>query len=92
MEFERDVEQYLVREVERRGGACIKLGQNGWPDRVVLLPSGWCAWCELKRSGGELAPLQQLRIKSLRIMGQRVRVLWSKKDVDTFLQEWLAAQ
>ena len=88
MEFEKNIEQYLVRETEKRWGVCLKAGQNGWPDRIVILPGGWCTWVELKRVGGELSPLQQTRIAKLRALGQRVRVVWTRADVDCLMQEW----
>ena len=88
MEFEKNIEQYLVHETARLGGVCLKHGQDGWPDRIVLLPRGVCVWVELKRKGGKLSLLQQTRIAKLRALGQRVRVVWSKADVDCLMHEW----
>lgn len=87
MELEKNIEQYLVRETEKRRGVCLKHGQDGWPDRIVLLPEGVCVWVELKRKGGVLSPLQQTRLAKLHALGQKVRVVWSKADVDCLMHE-----
>jgi len=87
MELERDVEAYLKREVEKLGGLCLKHGQDGWPDRIVLLPGGLTIWCETKRTDGKLSVLQQLRAKDLKAIGHRVYPVWCKQDVDDMMEE-----
>ena len=87
MELERDVEQYLARRVEGMGGICLKHGQDGWPDRIVMLPSGRLIWVETKRKTGELADLQVYRAFQLGKVGQYVVSVWSKDDVDELLRE-----
>jgi len=87
MELERDVEAYLKREVEKLGGLCLKHGQDGWPDRIVLLPGGLTIWCETKRTDGRLSELQKLRAKELRNRGHTVYPVWSRDDVDRMLEE-----
>lgn len=87
MELERDVEAYLMREVEKLGGLCLKHGQDGWPDRIVLLPGGRTIWCETKRTDGKLSVLQQLRAKDLKALGHTVYPVWSKQDVDMLIKE-----
>jgi len=60
-EKETDVETFLDKQVERRGGFTVKLnpkGYKGIPDRLVVLP-GRIIFVELKRpKGGVLARLQ----------------------------------
>ena len=85
MELERDVEQYLILRVGQLGGLCLKQGQEGWPDRIVILPDGKLIWVELKRRTGKLADLQQYRAYLLRQVGQQVEVAWTKEDVDSIL-------
>ena len=85
MEFEKEVEQHLMRRVEQAGGLCIKHGTYGWPDRIVFLPGGHVTWVELKRATGKLADLQKYRAKQLKDVGQEVVCLWSKDEVD----EWI---
>ena len=79
-----------MRRVENAGGLCKKFipdHDNGFPDRIVMLPEGKLIWVELKRaSDGELRPLQQMQHQKLRKVGQRVEVAWSKADVDRILK------
>lgn len=93
MEFEKDIEQYLKRGVERdHGGLCIKVSPEnvkGIPDRLVVLPpDGRCVWVELKRSkDGRLSELQKYQHDKLRKIGARVEVIWSREDVDDFIRK-----
>lgn len=57
------------------------------PDRLILLPGGKCIWVELKTQGGHLAEIQKLQHRRLVDAGQRVEVLWNKKDVDNLVAE-----
>lgn len=84
MIFESDIEEKLVRGVEKRGGLCLKFGMDGWPDRIVILP-GQVIWVELKRPTGEVAKLQKWRSAQLRKLGQRVEIPKSKDEVQLFL-------
>lgn len=57
------------------------------PDRIVILPHGTVVWCELKRpSGDKLSGAQMVRHEELRRLWQRVEVLWSREDVDRFIE------
>ena len=87
-QLEREVEGYLVRQVERLGGMCPKFDSvRGWPDRIVLLPSGTLAWVETKRPvGGVLSPAQLVVHEQLRRVGQQVFVVWSREEVDELLE------
>lgn len=96
--IERDVEQYLVEQVEERGGLCLKLaeeGKRGWPDRTILWPetraNGWSGpyveFVEVKRpGGGKLSRQQKLRLDLLETMGFGAHVVSSKDEVDAFLE------
>ena len=51
MQSEKKTERYLVTEVKKRKGYCIKLLTNyftGLPDRLVLLPMGYIIFIETK--------------------------------------------
>jgi len=89
-ERERQVEQYLRRQVEALGGRCVKFDPGtarGWPDRIVLLPRGHLIWAELKRPvGGRLSDAQRVAHEELRRLGQYVVVLSSREAVDAFLR------
>lgn len=87
-QLEREVEGYLVRQVEQRGGMCPKFDSvRGWPDRIVLLPSGVLAWVETKRPvGGVLSPAQLVAHEQLRRVGQLVYTVCSREEVDVLLE------
>lgn len=85
---ERDVESYLTERVEALGGQCIKHGQNGWPDRIVVLPGGYVIWCELKRPKGKHTAIQKYRKKILEKLGCTCAVCYTKAAVDGLLHAW----
>ena len=92
--LERDIEKYLVREVEARGGEIRKVrwdGRSGAPDRRAMLP-GRCAWVEVKNpetikhfptNAHERA--QYREHERMRKAGEVVLVLGTREQVD----EWL---
>ena len=88
MEFEKDLERYLVKSVEKSGGMCVKFNPDscsGMPDRIVIRQDGQIVWVELKRRDGRLSDEQKYRHELLRRLGQDVRVVWSRDDVDVML-------
>ena len=90
MEREREIEQYLAAGVRRLGGKAFKWvspGNSGVPDRIVFLPGGKVVFAELKTETGKLTRLQQVQIKTLQSLGQEVRVLYGREEVNAFLEE-----
>lgn len=87
--YESDLEKLLISRCASCGALCIKVGYDGWPDRVVILPG--CPqpiWVELKREDGKLSEMQKWRKKQLESVGQRVVIPYSKRDViDMFPRE-----
>lgn len=88
MVFESEIEQKLVSGVEKLGGACIKVGVEGWPDRLVVLPHGITVWVETKRPDGRVADLQKWRAAKLRKIGHHVEIPKSKEAVEKLLRSW----
>lgn len=87
---ERDIEALLTRLVLRRGGLCYKWispGNNGVPDRIVILPNGRIIFVELKQPTGRLASVQWWQHRRLREHGCEVRTLWSPEQVQSFVKE-----
>ena len=88
-ELEKSIEQYLRRQVEARGGRCVKFDptyNRGWPDRIVLLPGGKLVWVELKRPrGGVISGAQGVAHEELRRLGQQIVVLKDREEVDEFI-------
>ncbi|MDO4750458.1 MAG: VRR-NUC domain-containing protein, partial [Eubacteriales bacterium] len=66
--LEKHIERKLVKAVEQVGGMCPKFvspGLDGVPDRMILLPAGRMAFCEVKAPGARPRKLQLLRRQQL---------------------------
>jgi hypothetical protein len=86
--MEKIVEKYLINEIERLGGLCVKfppLFFRGFPDRIVLLPGAVIAFVETKDTGKKPRPIQERVHAKLRKLGFRVEVIDSKEGVDDFI-------
>lgn len=88
---ESDVESYLVESVEKLGGQCMKAGQNGWPDQVVILPHSFLIWVEVKRPGGKRRKSQIQRVHDLKQLGQHAVFIDHPAKVDAMLK-WYVQQ
>lgn len=87
---ERDIENYLRDKVKAAGGTAYKFtspGNNGVPDRMVILPGNCITFVELKARGGRPTALQLVQHRRFRALGCDVRVIDSKQRVDELLQE-----
>ena len=87
MILESDIEQRLVHGIGKLGGLCIKFGQDGWPDRLCILPGGRVCWVELKRPDGTASGPQRWRAVQLRRLGQRVERPSRAEEVDALLED-----
>lgn len=86
---EKAIERYLVEEVARRGGICLKYDNPhavGFPDRLVILPGHPLAWVEVKSRGKKPRRIQQLRIELLNALGQTTHVADSREAVDNIIK------
>lgn len=84
------IEAHLREGVKKLGGRAYKWtspGNDGVPDRIVVLPERLPVFVELKTEKGVLSPLQKSQITRLRELGQDVRVLYGKEQVKSFLAE-----
>lgn len=85
------VEEYLVEQVEKRGGFCPKtvwLGRRGCPDREVVWPGGEIDKVETKRpEGGRYEPGQKQAHKEYAKRGVPVYLLDTKEKVDFYVRE-----
>ena len=87
---ERDIEKVLVDEVRKVGGRAYKFtspGNDGVPDRIVLIPDGQIIFVELKTEVGRLTRLQRTQCERIKSLGQKVRVLHGLNEVAEFFQE-----
>ena len=90
--LEKQIEQYLVKQVKSLGGLSLKLTSLiGIPDRLVLLPEGRCIFVELKRPGEKPRKVQVLRIKQLRKLSFKTYVADSYESIDKLLGEVMAS-
>lgn len=87
---EQTVEDYLVKQVEARGGFCPKtvwLGRRGCPDREVTWPWGEIDKVETKRPvGGRYEPGQERAHKEYAKRGVPVYLLNTKEKVDRYVR------
>lgn len=87
---EKEIEKRLVSGVKSLGGKAYKWvspGNNGVPDRIVVLPGRAPVFVELKSESGRLTALQEVQISRLKDLGQDVRVLYGWEQVKEFLEE-----
>lgn len=83
MTLERTIEAKAVLALERIGCAALKFGQDGWPDRLVVLGRGYpghVIWIEFKTAEGRLRPAQKVRHKQLAALGHTVVVCRSPQE------------
>jgi hypothetical protein len=86
---EKYVEEKLRDEVKKLGGIAYKFespGNNGVPDRIVILPTGIIKLVELKKpKGGRLSKLQIFQHKRLKDLGVHVHVISNIDEVHQFI-------
>ena len=85
---EKDIEKKLVEGIRKIGGEAYKFvspGQDGVPDRIVVVPGGRITFVELKTETGKLSGRQKIQIKKLTHLGFDVRVLYGLAEVEDFL-------
>lgn len=93
--LEREIEKKLIDRVRDLGGRAYKWvspGNNGVPDRIVILPGGRIVFVELKADRGRLSALQQIQIRTLRRLGCDVRVLQGPDQIQAFMDTITAEQ
>jgi hypothetical protein len=87
--LEKDVEQYLCRQVERLGGKAYKFSSpanRAVPDRICCFPGGQIVFVECKAPGKHPTPLQLKVLKFLNVLGNNVAIIDSKEKVDTLIK------
>lgn len=85
----RIVEDYLKREVERRGGLCVKFIPDhfaGFPDRIVLTNDGATVYVECKAPHVKgVDKLQGIVHARLLKRKHRVVVVRNREEVDALI-------
>lgn len=86
---EKDIEKKLVHGVRMLGGIAYKWvspGNDGVPDRVVVLPGGRIDFVELKTEKGRLSEIQKRQHERLAACGFPVLTLYGMDDVKKYLE------
>ena len=89
--LEKDIEKLFRDEIKKAGGKAYKFtspGNDGVPDRIVMLPDGRIVFVELKTDTGKLSRLQELQCKKIAELGQTVRLLHGLAEVRDFFLEF----
>lgn len=87
---EKDIEKILVTEVKKLGGRAYKWvspGNDGVPDRIVILPGEKAYFVELKTDRGKLSALQTVQIDRLKDLKQEVFVIKGLDGLSQFFQD-----
>lgn len=86
---ESELERVFVNEVRRLGGEAFKWvspGNNGVPDRIVMLPTGEIYFIELKAWDGTLRPVQTKMLERIRALGQEAAVIRGEDELIVFFE------
>lgn len=87
---EKDIEKILVAEVKKLGGRAYKWvspGNDGVPDRIVVLPGERPYFVELKSETGRLSALQKVQVGRLKDLKQPVFVAKGIDGLSQFFQD-----
>ncbi|MCI9535532.1 MAG: VRR-NUC domain-containing protein [Lachnospiraceae bacterium] len=82
---EKEIEEKFREAVKRAGGKAYKFvspGNDGVPDRLVVMPGGHIGFVEVKAPGKKPTPLQHVRMRELLSLGCGVWVLDSLEGID----------
>ena len=91
MSLEASLERRVCADLAFQGISTVKVGLDGWPDRLVLLGYGRHIWFEFKTVSGRLRPAQVNRKRLLEQDGDRVYVIRSSADAQRALEEGVRA-
>jgi len=82
--LEKEIEQKAIRSADQQFGCIqLKMYEQFWPDRLVLMQGGRAIFVEFKRPGGRLSQGQKIQFERIREQGFEVFVVYS---VDEYLQ------
>ena len=87
--LEKEVEAYLIKQVEGKGGKAYKFvspAHRGVADRIVVLPGGAVWFVEVKTDTGRLSPLQEIFRREINRLGGNYVCVYGKGDVDQWMR------
>lgn len=86
---EKDIEKWMRDQVSMIGGKFYKWvspGNDGVPDRILILPGGRIIFVELKTETGRLSVVQSYVLGKLMRLGCETAVIYGMKDAKRFLE------
>lgn len=81
--MEKDLERWLGQELKKLGCIYMKFvspGNEGVPDRIIVMPGGDVLFIELKSETGRLSHTQAFQIARLRQKGAMVKIVSNKTE------------
>lgn len=88
--MEKDIERWLGNQLKKMGCIYMKFvspGNDGVPDRIIVLPGGGVIFVELKDTKGKLMANQRVQISRLRKQGALVFVVTGMSDAKLFVED-----
>lgn len=88
--MEKDIERWLGNQLKKMGCIYMKFvspGNDGVPDRIIIVPGGAAVFVELKSTTGKLMANQRVQISRLRKQGALVFVITGKTDAELFVDD-----
>ena len=88
-ERERDVEKWLLRKLIDRKCLFLKWvcpGNDGVPDRILIMPGGRICFVELKTETGNMTGLQIFWQKRLRDMGCGAITIYGMRGAEELIE------
>jgi hypothetical protein len=83
---EAGIESHLLACCKARGWWCLKLGRDGWPDRLIIWRPGRHFWVELKQPDGSLTAAQKVRIPKMRAAGEPVFIPDTRTEITELVE------
>lgn len=88
--IEKDIESWLGIQLKKMGCIYMKFvspGNDGVPDRIVVLPGGSVIFVELKAKKGVLMANQRIQVARLRKQGALVFVITGMLEAKLFVDD-----
>lgn len=88
--LEKDIENWMTKQVTSMGGLSLKFvspGNPGVPDRIYIFPGGKVYFVELKKELGKLSGVQKWQRERFQKMGCRFYVVKGMESAREFIKE-----
>lgn len=89
--LEKSLEKKVIADLAFQGFLTVKVGFEGYPDRLVLLGRGRHVWFEFKAEHGRLRPQQINRIAQLEREGDAVYIIRTEREASQAVKDAVGA-